>query len=136
MMKILKLLNTILISVVITISVYLSVFDIMSKCLLAIMEHTIEQYDNLGFVPDCIIVLSDMQVDHLSGYDKQKLRQIEKNTPLKLAFNLQAYESTPLTNKNGWIQFAGWSDRLFQYLDLKTDSGIAQRLWDNPIYQF
>ena len=96
----------------------------------------IEQYDNLGFVPDCIIVLSDMQVDHLSGYDKQKLRQIEKNTPLKLAFNLQAYESTPLTNKNGWIQFAGWSDRLFQYLNLKTDSGIAQRLWDNPLYQF
>ena len=96
----------------------------------------IEQYDNLGFVPDCIIVLSDMQVDLLSGYDKQKLRQIEKNTPLKLAFNLQAYESTPLTNKNGWIQFAGWSDRLFQYLNLKTDSGIAQRLWDNPIYQF
>ena len=96
----------------------------------------IEQYDNLGFVPDCIIVLSDTQVDHLSGYDKQKLRQIEKNTPLKLAFNLQAYESTPLTNKNGWIQFAGWSDRLFQYLNLKTDSGIAQRLWDNPLYQF
>lgn len=96
----------------------------------------IEQYDNLGFVPDCIIVLSDMQVDHLSGYDKQKLRQIERNTPLKLAFNLQAYESTPLTNKNGWIQFAGWSDRLFQYLDLKKDSGIAQRLWDNPLYQF
>ena len=96
----------------------------------------IEQYDNLGFVPDCIIVLSDMQVDLLSGYDKQKLRQIEKNTPLKLAFNLQAYESTPLTNKNGWIQFAGWSDRLFQYLNLKTDSGIAQRLWDNPLYQF
>jgi hypothetical protein len=96
----------------------------------------IEQYDNLGFVPDCIIVLSDMQVDRLDGYSKSKLREIEKNTPLKLAFNLQAYESTPLTNKNGWIQFAGWSDRLFQYLNLKTDSGIAQRLWDNPIYQF
>jgi hypothetical protein len=96
----------------------------------------IEQYDNLGFVPDCIIVLSDMQVDRLDGYSKSKLREIEKNTPLKLAFNLLAYESTPLTNKNGWIQFAGWSDRLFQYLNLKTDSGIAQRLWDNPIYQF
>lgn len=96
----------------------------------------IDQYDNLGFVPDCVIVLSDMQVDKLDGYSRQKLRELEKQVPLKLAFNLHIYNSTPLINKQGWIQFAGWSDRLFQYLDLKTDSGIAQRLWDNPHYQF
>ena len=96
----------------------------------------IDEYDNIGFVPDCVIVLSDMQVDRLDGYSKHKLRELENQIPLKLAFNLHTYNSTPLTNKQGWIQFSGWSDRLFQYLNLKTDSGIAQRLWDNPIYQF
>ena len=96
----------------------------------------IDEYDNIGFVPDCVIVLSDMQVDRLNGYSKHKLRELENQIPLKLAFNLHTYNSTPLTNKQGWIQFSGWSDRLFQYLNLKTDSGIAQRLWDNPLYQF
>ena len=96
----------------------------------------IDQYEHIGFVPDCVIVLSDMQVDRLDGYSKSKLREIENQIPLKLAFNLHTYNSTPLINKQGWIQFSGWSDRLFQYLNLKTDSGIAQRLWDNPLYQF
>ena len=96
----------------------------------------IDEYDNIGFVPDCVIVLSDMQVDRLDGYSKSKLRELENQIPLKLAFNLHTYNSTPLINKQGWIQFSGWSDRLFQYLNLKTDSGIAQRLWDNPLYQF
>lgn len=96
----------------------------------------LHEYQNLGFEPDCVIVLSDMQVNELDGYNNQLLRTIEKKTPRLLAFNLQGYASTPLRTGQGWIQFSGWSDKVFKYIDLEQNKGFAQNLYENPIYSF
>lgn len=64
----------------------------------------------LGFEPDVVIVLSDMQV-----HDAGAVNQFAKGTVL-FAMNLNPYETTPISNVNGWYQLAGFSEKVFDFI--------------------
>ena len=72
---------------------------------------------DLGFEPDTVIILSDMQVDYLSG---QKTNIFDKNA-IKIAMNLEAYNSTPIDEIDGWYQLGGWSERVFDFIPAMRD---------------
>jgi hypothetical protein len=68
----------------------------------------------LGFEPDTVIVLSDMQVNQLRT--STDVSQFFTKDTVKVAFNLNAYNSTPVSTLNGWYQLAGWSERAFDFI--------------------
>lgn len=77
----------------------------------------------LGFEPDTVVILSDMEVNRVSGYYHQKLdvspsftKQFEKGTVL-IAVNIDSGKSTPLDSRDGWMQLAGFSPKIFDYVD-------------------
>lgn len=67
----------------------------------------------LGFEPDTVFVISDMQVNNMSG---SRLINGFKNTKSKFALDLGKYESTPVGEMDGWYQLAGWSSALFDFI--------------------
>lgn len=67
----------------------------------------------LGFEPDAVFVISDMQVNRMSG--SNLIKQF-KNTESKFALNLGQYEATPVGEMDGWYQLAGWSSALFDFI--------------------
>lgn len=80
----------------------------------------------LGFEPDTVVVLSDMQVNHLGSQNVSGL--FEKDC-VKVAINLEAYDSTPLDEKLGWYQLSGWSERLFDFIPAMRDKqSVVQKL--------
>lgn len=74
---------------------------------------------SLGFEPDTIIVLSDMQVDQLDG-GRTAVRVFDERA-VKVAFNLNAYDSTPISVREGWYQLSGWSERAFDFIPAMRD---------------
>lgn len=68
----------------------------------------------LGFEPDTVIVLSDMQVNQL--HSKTEINKLFGPEVIKVAFNLNAYPSTPVCTSSGWFQMAGWSERAFDFV--------------------
>lgn len=68
---------------------------------------------DLGFEPDTVIVLSDMQVSYLHKHTLERL--FSKDT-LKIALNLETYDSTPVHQDDGWYQLGGFSERLFDFI--------------------
>jgi 60 kDa SS-A/Ro ribonucleoprotein len=88
---------------------------------------------NLGFTPDVAFVLSDMQVNMLSG--PQAANRVFKKNILKLAFNLSAYGSTPMSEIDGWIQLAGFSERIFDYISYKEKGpSVVEMLNSTKLY--
>lgn len=82
----------------------------------------------LGFEPDAVVVISDMEVDQLESKNISKMF-----TPdcVKVALNLSSGESTPCGERDGWIQLAGWSDRVFQFVDFtRSSEQIVDRLME------
>lgn len=77
------------------------------------LQAALDMKPKLGFVPDTVIVLSDMQVDSLTSKDPAKLFGTDV---VKVAINLQPYESTPLATVKGWYQLSGFSERLFDFI--------------------
>ena len=67
----------------------------------------------LGFEPDAVFVISDMQVNRL---DKSQLPSAMKGVSTKIALNLGQYETTPVGELSGWYQLAGWSSSLFDFI--------------------
>lgn len=67
---------------------------------------------DLGFEPDTIVILSDMQADSLSG---SRTNIFDKDA-VKIAMNLEPYGSTPVSEIDGWWQLAGWSERVFDFI--------------------
>jgi hypothetical protein len=81
--------------------------------------------DKLGFEPDVVVVLSDMQVNQLSARNST---QIFSPDCVKLAMNLAAYDSTPLGDNQGWLQLGGYSDRVFDLIPaLKEKNSISAK---------
>ncbi len=81
---------------------------------------------SLGFEPDAVIVFSDMQVVHLVT------RLQGPGSKLKVAFNLNAYPTTPLNDRDGWIQLAGFSDSVFRYLEGSGKSSVIVKALNKP----
>lgn len=87
----------------------------------------LELKDTLGFEPDTVVLLSDMQVDSLNrtygvyGYQREQqhiinISQIFAPDVVKVAVNLAPYSTSPAHNINGWIQLNGWSDKVFDFI--------------------
>ena len=68
----------------------------------------------LGFEPDTVIIISDMQVTSLNGHSRSAL--LFESDTVKLALNLAPYNTTPISEQQGWIQLAGWNDRVFDFV--------------------
>jgi hypothetical protein len=99
------------------------------------IEAALNLKSSLGFEPDAVVVLSDMEVNRVSGYYKQKLvispnfaRQFAKDAAL-IAVNIDSGESTPLDARDGWTQLAGFSPKIFEFVDFNRRSdSIVQKL--------
>lgn len=95
------------------------------------LQSAFDQKSKLGFEPDTVIVLSDMEVNRLSSRDADK---IFKKDCVKVAINLNSRDTTPLAEWKGWIQVAGWSPKIFQFVEFTRNSeSIVQRLYEGTI---
>jgi hypothetical protein len=81
------------------------------------LQSALDMKKDLGFEPDTVIILSDMQVDTLSG---SRTNIFDPNA-IKVAMNLEAYLSTPVSEIDGWWQLAGWSERVFDFIPALRD---------------
>lgn len=81
------------------------------------LQSALNMKKDLGFEPDTIIILSDMQVDSLTG----RRTDIFSKDAIKVAMNLEAYSSTPVSEIDDWYQLAGWSERVFDFIPAMRD---------------
>lgn len=97
------------------------------------MQSALDMVPKLGFKPDLVFCLSDMQVNQLQGTNAAN-RVFAQNT-IKVAFNLSAYASTPMSELDGWMQLAGWSEKIFQFVEFKRKgTSVVQYLIENKQY--
>lgn len=85
----------------------------------------------LGFEPDVVVVLSDMQITSLTRYDTKTLK-FNKDT-IKVAINLEAYESSP-TLEDGWYQLGGFSERLFDFVPAMKNKQSVTKVLSQPYF--
>lgn len=92
------------------------------------LQAALDQKKTLGFEPDTVIIMSDMEVNRLQSSNISKMFS---NDCVKVAINLAGTNTTPISELQGWIQLAGWSERIFQYVQFTRDSeGIVQKLFN------
>lgn len=84
--------------------------------------------DKLGFEPDTVVVISDMEVNSLRS--PGEVNKYFKGDTVKLAINLNAGETTPLDERDGWQQLSGWSESIFKYVDFSRKApSISKQLF-------
>lgn len=95
----------------------------------------------LGFEPDVVIVLSDMQVNHLtrdnySYYGRKTVANVTEfgKDVIKVAINLNAYDSTPLAQEDGWYQLSGFSERLFDFIPAMKNKQTVTKVLSQPYF--
>lgn len=71
--------------------------------------------------PDTLIILSDMEVNQMGAYERPDV-VFRNNKCVKVAINLNGSGSTPLSEKDGWYQLAGWSDKMFKFIPAMRES--------------
>lgn len=90
------------------------------------LQAALDQKNTLGFEPDTVVVLSDMQVNRLRGSESA---QIFAPGTVKIAVNLDGYNSTPLSELSGWYQVGGWSDKIFDFAPaMREGASFVDRL--------
>lgn len=93
------------------------------------LEAALAMKDKLGFEPDTIIVLSDMEVNQLRGGTVPKTFCPDA---IKIAINLNSRDSTPIGEKAGWYQLAGWSEKLFDFIPAMRDGVTVVETLSKP----
>lgn len=78
------------------------------------LQAALDKMKTLGFKPDTVIVLSDMQVSNLRG--SQSVASYFDHNTVKIAINLEGYDSTPVGELHGWWQLSGFSERMFDFI--------------------
>lgn len=90
------------------------------------LNQALDMVDGLGFEPKTIVIFSDMQVSRLAPRSKTFLN---KTDMVKLAVNLDSYNTTPAHENNQWLQVSGYSDSIFNYIQIKNSgAGIVKQL--------
>lgn len=83
---------------------------------------------NVKFVPDTVVLLSDMQIqDAASLYWNVRSFDIQPYFPkdsIKIAINLDAYDTTCAPEYKGWIQLQGWSPKIFDMIPTMRENNI------------
>jgi len=107
------------------------------------IEAALAMKSELGFEPDTVIVLSDMEVNPASPniYGQSlnvpaNYNKAFKSDTIKVAINLNASKTTPLDPRDGWLQLSGWSEGIFRYVDFKRKAkSVAEKLFNGEITQ-
>lgn len=90
------------------------------------LEAALRMKSSLGFDPDVVIVISDMQVNRLRGPDSTK---IFNPGTVKIALDLNAYDTTPIPEHYGWYQLSGWSEKLFDMIPaMRNQESVVEML--------
>jgi hypothetical protein len=90
------------------------------------LEAALVLKSSLGFEPDTIVVLSDMEVNQLQGGTVSKTFCVDA---VKIAINLNSRDTTPIGEKAGWYQLAGWSEKLFDFIPaMRNGQSIVETL--------
>jgi hypothetical protein len=94
--------------------------------------------NTIGFEPKAVMVFSDMQIDSLTGsygwgYSSNDafpdIAKVFKKNTVKIAFNLNAYGNTPMSERQGFFQMSGYSDKVFKFINLMNEgSSIVDAL--------
>lgn len=91
------------------------------------LQSAFDKKPELGFEPDTVIVLSDMEVNRLQSRDASKLFSSDC---VKVAVNLNSGNTTPISQWQGWTQLSGWSERIFSFIRFTRDGdSIVDRLF-------
>lgn len=92
------------------------------------LQAALNQKSQLGFEPDTVIILSDMEVNRLQSSNVSKLFSPDC---VKVAVNLDSGNTTPISENAGWTQLSGWSERIFQFVRFtRVGDSIVQKLFD------
>lgn len=77
------------------------------------LDKALAMKSQLGFEPDTVVVMSDMEVNQLRG---SNIKTMFGDDVVKIALNLNSRDTTPIGEKDGWYQLAGWSEKLFDFI--------------------
>jgi hypothetical protein len=92
------------------------------------LQSALNEKQRLGFEPDTVIILSDMEVNRLSASNVSKFFAPDC---IKVAVNLDGGNTTPISESAGWTQLSGWSERIFQFVRFTRDGdSIVNRIFD------
>ena len=96
------------------------------------LESALAEKPKLGFEPDTVIILSDMEVNRLQS--GRNIDNLFKKDCVKVAINLASRDTTPLAEWKGWIQLAGWSPKIFQFVNFTREAdSIVKLLYEGKI---
>lgn len=80
----------------------------------------------LGFVPDTIIVLTDGDVN---SFPYSQVKNIVPTGAVKLTINMNASDTTPMSEKDGWYALSGFAPAMFRWIPaMRNRSSIADQL--------
>lgn len=106
------------------------------------LNAALQQKPSLGFEPDAVVLFSDMEVDSLTGSAYQgrfgrntsvpNIAKIFQSGCVKVAVNLDSGETTPVGERDGFIQLAGFSEKLFQLIPAIREAGTIAKVFDKP----
>jgi len=82
---------------------------------------------SLKWEPDTVIILSDMQVTDLRGASTDFAPET-----IKIAINLEAYDTTPVSQSQGWLQLSGWSEKIFDFIPALREGTTIPKLLSVP----
>jgi 60 kDa SS-A/Ro ribonucleoprotein len=92
------------------------------------LQSAFDKKPELGFEPDTVIILSDMEVNRLQSKDTSKL--FSPNC-VKVAVNLNSGNTTPISEWQGWTQLSGWSERIFQFVRFTREGdSIVEKIFN------
>lgn len=94
------------------------------------LQAALDELKNLSFKPDTVIVLSDMQVNNLRG--SRTVASYFDNSVIKVAINLEGYDSTPVGVLDGWYQLSGFSERMFDFIPAIRNKQSVTKLLSVP----
>lgn len=107
----------------------IGIFDQISKMLDGggtNLDSALKLKPTLGYEPDTIILISDMQVN---SFKNSNIEHMFDKEALKIALNLDSYDTTPVSKNCGWYQIAGWSDKIFDWIpSMRNGDSIVKQL--------
>jgi len=100
-------------------------------------EAALAQEANLGFKPDVVFVLTDGEINSFGTanyWGNTSISAVAKAAPgaAKFVINMESAETTPLPTRLGWHALAGWSPKMFDFIEaIKRGSSVIKEL-DTP----
>jgi hypothetical protein len=86
----------------------------------------LQEKARLGFEPDTIVVLTDGEVN---GFPYATIKNVAGRNVVKIAVNLAASTTTPMSAKDGWYAMAGWSSAMFKWIPaMREKESVVDKL--------